>query len=178
MNPGEKFRASPTFSTGFKIFIVLLLFVMVFGSPLLDSINHKVERKRKYQNAIERVEKAGGWKALEMASLGFATNTNPKIYFDEQYFWRGERRNTNSLPPALEILQPWRIEFKLDNNGIPTLRLRLYGIHRTGMYDEPYYGIWVICTNVSPDYVPVIGQHESGMRGLIERKGSAIFEVR
>ena len=85
---------------------------------------------------------------------------------------------TNELPATLEVLQPWIIEFDPDAHGVQMLRVRLYGIHRTGMYDQPYYGIWVICTNVSPDYIPQFLGDRAGRTGKIERKGDLIFEAR
>lgn len=166
------------FSKDFIILVAVVTSVVFFAPPILNKIGHQEERKHKYQDARRRVEKAGGWEILKKASLEFFTNIRSKPYFDEFYYWRGERRSTNSLPLVLETLQPWRIQYLKDSNNIPILSLRLYGIHRTGMYSEPYYAIWVICTNVSTNYIPAMVGDGPGRRGLIERKGDSIFEVR
>jgi len=166
------------FSKGFVTLVVGVALIAFIAPAILDEIGHWHERKWKYQDARQRVEKAGGWESLKTTSLFFFTNIQSKPYFDEFYFWRGNRHGTNPLPSALETLQPWRIQYLRDSNNIPILSLRLYGIHRTGSYSEPYYAIWVICTNVSTNYVPAMVGDGPGRRGIIERKGDAIFEVR
>lgn len=145
----------------------------------LEWINYSLERNRIYSDSLRRVDRAGGWQVIEKASLIFVKNISPKTSFSQEYYWQGERRTTNALPATLEVLQPWIIELAPDANGIPLLRIRLYGIHRTGMYyDQPYYAIWVICTNVPAGYTPQFSGDWAGRRGAIERKGNLIFEAR
>ncbi len=180
MNAEETRRKTQIFSTDFKILIAILLVAVFVAPPVLERIGHARERKNIYKSALQRVQEAGGWQNIQAASLQFFTNAQPKSYFDEEYFswWKRERRNTNALPSALEALQPWRIQFYPDGNGVYELRLKLYGIHRTGTYSQPYYAIWVICTNVPANYVPLVSGDEAGMMRQIERKGDLIFEVR
>lgn len=178
MNDNEKPEKPRGFSTDFKILIAVVLFLAFVAPPVLERIGHWQERKRIYQDSSQRVDKAGGWQAIENASLAFAKNIAPKIYFNQLYFWRGKRLTTNELPATLESLQPHTIEFEPDEHGVPLLRIKLFGIHRTGLYDEPYYGIWVVCTNVSPDYLPQFSGDRAGRAGKIERKGDSIFEAR
>jgi hypothetical protein len=179
MNADETTQKLRVFSADFKILILLIVIVALVGLPVLDRIGHYQERRQKYQNALQRIQKAGGWQNIQAASLQFFTNIQPKDYLDEEYFSRnGERQNTNALPSALEALRPWRIQFYPDGNGVLDLRLKLYGIHRTGTYSEPYYAIWVICTNVPANYIPLVKGDEAGMIKQIERKGNLIFEVR
>jgi hypothetical protein len=166
------------FSKDFVILLVGVTLIAFIAPSVLDKIGHWHERKWKYQDARQRVEKAGGWESLKSSSLLFFTNVQSKPYFDEFYFWRGKRHGTNPLPSSLETLQPWRIQYLRDSNNIPILSLRLYGIHRTGTYSEPYYAIWIVCTNVSTNYIPSMVGDGPGRRGIIERKGDLIFEVR
>jgi hypothetical protein len=166
------------FSTDFKILIAFVLFFAIVAPPLLERIGHWQERKRIYRDSLQRVDKAGGWQSIENASLAFATNIGPKTHFSQDYYWRGKRLTTNELSPTLEALQPWRIQFEPDEHGVPMIRIRLFGIHRTGTYDEPYYGIWVVCTNASLGYVPQFSGDWAGWTGKIERKGNSIFEAR
>ncbi len=178
MNGEDKPKSAKGFSTDFKIVIAVILFWFFVLPPLLGLIGRIQEQRKKYQAALQRVDKAGGWEAIEAACFNFSTNIGPKTFFDQHYFLQGKRLATNALPPALEILQPRQIQLEQGSNGIRTIRLQLFGMHRTGMYDEPYFGIWVVCTNIPPNYLPVIEWREHGMRGLIGRKDHAIFEVR
>jgi hypothetical protein len=178
MNRDETSERPRGFSTGFLFLIAFLLFAVFVLPELFEKINHITERKKIYEDSLQRIDKAGGWQAIESASLAFATNIAGKPYFSEQYYWRGKRLTTNELPATLEALQPWRIELEPDENHVPLLRIILYGIHRTGTYDQPYFGIWVACTNVPANYVPKFSGDWAGRRGEIERKGNSIFEAR
>jgi len=157
----------------FVIWFVLFLFL---SSTLSWPILRAFERTQIYSSSRERVEKAGGWKSVEQACLNFATNGfNPNQH--GPYYWNGHRFSTNSLPQTIELLQPWLLETTKDQNGFPVFQVILSGGHRTGTYDAPYYGIWVVCTN-RPDYAPVFDFHFRGIQGIIERKGDAVFEAR
>lgn len=178
MNRDETSERPRGFSNDFLILIAVLLFAVFVFPTLFEKINRIVEHKRIYKDSLQQIDKAGGWQAIESASLAFATDIKGKPYFSEQYYWRGKRLTTNELSATLEALQPWRIELEPDENHVPLLRIILYGIHRTGAYDQPYFGIWVVCTNVPADYVPKFTGDRAGRSGEIERKGNLIFEAR
>jgi hypothetical protein len=102
MNADETTQKVRVFSADFKILILLIVVVAFVGLPVLDRIGHYQERRQKYQNALQRLQKAGGWQNIQAASLQFFTNIQPKDYLDEEYFSRnGDRQNTNTLPSAL-----------------------------------------------------------------------------
>ena len=182
MNCDEGPKPSRGPSKDFTILVVVVLLAAFLGPPILNRIGHSTERKRIYADSLQRVEKAGGWQAIESASLAFAKDIAPKAYFTQDYYnFQGKREGTNELPATLEVLKPRSIELEPDERGIPLLRIKLYGIHRTGaVYDQPYFGIWVITTNVPSDYVPQFPRDRdwAGRRGLIEREGKLIFEAR
>jgi hypothetical protein len=161
-----------------RLLLVAAIFVLAyFILPwLLWTYSRADERKTKYASARQRIEAAGGWEAVERACLALSTNRDGQARFTGFFYWRGPHATTNSLPPTLGRLQPRWISLNADSDRVPILKVHLYGVGRTGTYPEPYYGIWVVCTNL-PDYTPVIQSRGQGMRGLITRKGPMIFEV-
>ena len=86
--------------------------------------------------------------------------------------------NIRALPLTLAKLKPKTIRMRI-HKGEPVMQVQLFGVHRTGTYDEPYYGVWVVCTtNVSEKFLSPPDLWEHGMRSLVDRKGTAVFEVR
>lgn len=161
-----------------RILVVVLagLFVIVYLLPgVAYELAKNSERKKIYADGVKRVETAGGWNAIEKACLTLSSNVIEQQRAAVFYWSRGI---TNPIPAVLEKLSPWDIRLQTNGNHIPIVQIRLAGIHRTGGYDQPYYGIWVVCTNISKDYAPPIERRGHGMRGVIERKGDFIFEVR
>lgn len=133
---GDKTSEQQRFpSKDFQILILVVLLLAFFGPPILDQVNRFTERRRIDEISIGRVDKAGGWRAVEKASLAFAKELGPTNYFHQYYYWRGKRLSTNELPATLDTLQPWIIYLEPDANGIPVMRMHLFGVHRTGTYD-------------------------------------------
>jgi hypothetical protein len=158
------------------LFVIWIVLIFFLSSTLSWPILKTFERKHIYGSSRERVEKAGGWKSVEQACLNFATNGfNPNQH--EIYYLHGRHFSTNTLPKTIELLQPMFLETTKDQNGVPIFQVVLSCGHRTGTYEAPYYGIWVVCTN-RPDYVPTFGFHFRGAEGIVERKGDSIFEAR
>jgi hypothetical protein len=163
-----------------KTFLVLIMLCVILGLFLSSTLSWPIlkafEQKKIYAISRNRIEKAGGWKAVEQVCLNFATNefnpNEPGIYY-----LHGNRFSTNSLPQLIELLQPMFLGKTKDQNGVPIFQVILSAGHRTGTYDAPYYGIWVICTNRT-DYVPTFGFKFRGAQGIIERHGDFIFEAR
>jgi hypothetical protein len=153
------------------------LFVFWYVLPQVTlRMSRSAERKRTYEWGLKRVESAGGWNVLEQACLTLSSNVIAKYNIPVfNFYWFGG--DTNSLPQALQKLGPRAIRLEANKVGVPIMKVQLAGVHRTGYYDAPYYGIWIVCTNL-PDYVPIIESHEHGMRGLVTRKGNLVFEVR
>jgi hypothetical protein len=145
--------------------------LFLFLSPeLFRQFDIKAERKKAYELAHTRIEAAGGWQAIQKSCLEFFTNS------DHGYFIGGGIDSSNS--PVLSKLQPREIYLAPTPDGIPIMRIQLFGRHRTGSFDSPYFGIWVICTNVPTNYILSIDLPKHGMTKIIERKGDLIFEVR
>jgi hypothetical protein len=161
-----------------RISVVVLggVFVVFYLLPRVAlELTKNSERKKVYADAMERVETAGGWNEIEKVCLTLSSNLIEQRSGAVFYWSRGI---TNPIPAVLEKLRPWDIRLQTNGNHIPVMQVRLAGMHRTGSYDQPYYGIWVVCTNTSTDYIPPIERRGHGMRGLIERKGEFIFEAK
>jgi len=149
---------------------IITLAVLLPGLSLMGSFEKKAERKKIYALAHARIEAAGGWQVVKMACLNLSTNAVNGFFTS-----RGLEK---SLSPVLSKLQPREIYMSPNPDGFPVMRLQLFGVHRTGYFDAPYFGIWVVCTNRPSNYIPPIDLHKHGMAGEIERKGDLIFEVR
>lgn len=161
-----------------RIIFVLFgsIFVIFYLLPAGEvALAKHSERKGIYADGMKRVEAVGGWNVIEKACLTLSSNVIEQQRVAVFYWSRG---NTNPIPAVLEKLKPWDIRLQTNGNHVPIMQVRLAGIHRTGWYDQPYLGIWVVCTNTSTDYTPPIERRDHGMRGLIERKGDFVFEVR
>lgn len=158
------------------LFVLILLVGVLLNSRIAWPIGRFFERHQICSASRSRVAAAGGWTAVEQACLSYATNGfNPGEH--NLYYISGRRIATNSLPQPIEMLQPMFLDIAKDQNGIPIFQVTLSCGHRTGMYDAPYYAIWIVATN-RPDYVPVFGFRFRGAQGLVEKKGNAIFEAR
>ena len=134
------------------------------------SIQKNAERKKIYALAHPRIEAAGGWQVVETTCLNHSTNAVNGFFVG--------RGLDKSLSPVLSQLQPREIYMSPNPEGLPVMRIQLFGGHRTGYFDAPYFGIWVVCTNTQTNYIPPIDMHKHGMAEEIERKGDSIFEVR
>ena len=159
------------------LFVLFALSMFLANSQLAWPIQKEIERSKIYSASRARVQAAGGWRAIQQVCLNYATNGFKESTSDILYYFRGRRLSTNSLPKALDVIQPMFVQLGRDTNGVPVFQVILSVGHRTGTYPTPYYGIWVLCTN-RPDYVPVFGSANRGAQGIVERKGEAIFEAR
>jgi hypothetical protein len=172
---------------GLIIFAVYLILPIVTGPNRGPSF--ETQRKWQRKTVEERVQSAGGWAAVRRDCETLVANS-PHSYF----FWFPPRTNahvteySNSvpfrsyvtnidyghLPTALATLQPREIESDTITNGPAIVRIKLFGMRRTGMRDIPYYGLWVVCGGSSHDYVPRL---TGGPGRAIKKVADGIFEV-
>lgn len=160
------------------IFLILAMVWPALNAEYFERASLERDRKSIYEASLQRVEKTGGWQAIENASLAYVKQLGPSNYFNGPHFYSVDERLTTNVPAIFNTLQPWTIDYDPDESGIPVLRIKLFGMRRTGRCAQPYYGIWVVCSNVPTGYVPQFSGDMDGRRGLIERKGDLIFEVR
>jgi hypothetical protein len=172
---------------GAILIVAWVLFPMWSG----PSRGPSFERQREEQRQImqQRVQAAGGWALLRRDCELLVTNSS-RDYF----FWYPPRANvhvtrlSNSvpvanyitnidygpLPNALATLQPREVRFEAVTNEPTVVRIKLFGLRRSGRRDIPDYGLWVVCRAPSTNYAPDISE-EPGR--VIHKVADAIFEV-
>lgn len=171
----------------------LIVLALFFTFPALTggSRGRSFDAQRKEQRQIiqNRVVAAGGWAAVQSGCEMLVSNS-PSDYF----FWAppvtnahvtefsnsviARRYMTNidygPLPPSLALLVPHVIEFDVATNRPTIVKMMLFGMHRTGGPDIPYYGLWVVCGETRRDYTPSITE---GPGRVINKVADAVFEV-
>lgn len=149
--------------------IVLLLIVSIVTQP---SRGYAFEKQRTEQRKIvqERVKKAGGWAALRRECESLTNSTN---YYFWHYQWDASGKvDYSALPPSLATLEPH--EITLDPSATNVVQIELFGLHRTGGTDTPYYGLWFVCGNVPTNYTPVL---TGGPARTLSKLEDGLFEV-
>ncbi len=155
--------------------ILTILLAGIFGPPGFAGLRRHPERsfesQRKEQRKIvqDRIATAGGWAALRGDCERWVTNLQGNYFVwsshgtmayvfesSNSVTIRDYSTNVDSgfLPPAVAALQPHFIEFQVSAAGPTVVPMQLFGMHRTGMWDIPYYGIWVVCGPAPSDYTP------------------------
>lgn len=122
--------------------------------------------------AQERVQAAGGWAVLAADSRALVENSHTD-YFQWLPF-PDLAQKYGPLPRSIAGLEPREITFEVSTNAPPVVRIKLFGHHRTGGQDVPYYGLWVVCGSAPPDYVPPITE---GPARNVARITNEIFEA-
>ncbi len=108
--------------------------------------------------AMERVQAAGGWTALQRdCDALVATN-------QESMFRRYRSVDTNGLPPAIAALQPEEVwfyspkllrQFNREKEAeFSVVHIKIFGMHRTGMKAYPYFGLEVVSGTNLDRYTP------------------------
>jgi hypothetical protein len=174
------------------IYFCLTLLVACLVFPMLSRPGRgpSFETQRKEQRKIvqQRVLAAGGWAAVRGACNSLTTNL-PHDYF----YWRPPVTNaqvtwfsnngpagtyvTNldygPLPAPLATLQPRTVEFDVVTNDLTVVKIELFGMHRTGAWDVPYYGIYVVCGVAPLRYQPAV----EGPGHFLSEVSERVFEV-
>ena len=158
------------------IFSILIL--LLFFDPMLINIwpPHWLELKRQRETVQQRVQAAGGWDKLRQDCITFAnTNQNDPVY------WIRWDTNHVALPPALAAINPFRIEYystKLTRTEVSALHIQIFGMHRTGGHDTPYYGLDILREPEPKDFQPQSADPRQHHSLLHYRKiAEGIYEV-
>jgi hypothetical protein len=116
------------------------------------------------------VKKAGGWAELRRECESLTNSTN---YYFWHYQWDASGKvDYSALPPSLATLEPH--EITLDPGATNVVQIELFGLHRTGGTDTPYYSLWFVCGNVPTNYTPVL---TGGPARTISKIEDGIFEA-
>ncbi len=138
---------------------------------------------------LARVLDAGGWQVLHRDCELLVTN-----YHGNSFQWQPPWTNaieyvysngvqiaeyhTNidhgPLPPAVAYLKPQDIEFDVPKRGPTVVRIKLFGMGRTGTWDISYYALLVVFGSTNKDYVPSVNWPANRR---INKVADSIFEV-
>lgn len=182
---------------GFFAFIGVLVFLGVLNPTMWPP--RFVERREQRQKVLERVQKAGGWDEVRLGCETLVTNypdglawlppmsnalvypnpeTEPHSYYVTNLDW-------GPLPPAVAALQPREIHYypprlvPKDEPQVPVVRIKIFGIHRTGGHSTPYFGLEIVCGTNVESYRPeparggASGNHYDNYKQVADR----IYEI-
>jgi len=158
-----------------------------------------LERQQQENKVLERVQKAGGWDAVQAGCEALVSNypnglewfpprSNAWVY--PNYLTHPNRYYVTNLdygpiPPALATLQAMEIHYhppeslRKDEPQVPVVRIKIFGRYSTGGHSIPYCGLEVVCTTNAGSYRPppsrggAFGNHYNSYKQVTDR----IFEV-
>jgi len=160
-----------------------------------------VERREQRQTILERVQRAGGWEAVQLGCATLVANypdgltwfpprTNAWVYPNPQtepHRYYVTNLDYGTLPPAVAALQPRELYYypprllrdSSDEPKIPIVHMKIFGMHSTGGHSTPYFGLDVVCSTNAASYRPqsahvgVSGKHYESYNRVTD----AIYEV-
>ena len=113
-----------------------------------------VERRKQRQQVCDRLQSVGGWEALQKEC-----DTLVRQHGLDGFYWH--RGDTNALPGTLASLKPWSVEFDplamlraFKAAEVEVVRIKVFGLHRSGAHCIPYYGLEVVPTTGQKAYRP------------------------
>ncbi len=113
--------------------LVIVLTLLGFGPP------PRIERFWQRRSVLKRVQAAGGWEVLRRESENLVTKHSGK-----DFLWYDGKKGLLPLPPILATLKPQTIQIDERPDFPPIVRIKFYGMWRTGAQPTPYYAIWVL----------------------------------
>ena len=131
----------------------------------------EMQRATQRQLVEQRVQAAGGWATLAADCRALVTNCHTHFF---QWPSANAAKESVQLPGSIAALEPREIEFDMATNAPTVVRVKIFGTGRSGRTDVPYYGLWLVATSASPDYVPPITE---GPARVVSRITNEIFEA-
>lgn len=185
-------KINPNFFVWLAILVVTLLIAWVFISAFMAARRHgpsfETQRADQRRVVFKRVLDAGGLDALRRDCEFLITNAHtdylawepPRSNVHVTEFSNGvpfrsyvTDRDNGPLPSTISNLEPHEVQFDCDDK-FPIVRIELFGMHRTGGWDIPYYDLWVVCGSTNYKYVPLM---TSRPRWHINKIADSVFEV-
>jgi hypothetical protein len=151
------------------IFSVLIL--LLFFDPMLINIwpPHWLELKHQREEVLARVQSVEGWETLRKDCMTLAATNSGQGF---EWFYKPD----SVLPPAIAALKPMQVQFyppqplSKDEGKLKVVHIRVFGMHRTGGHDTPFYGLDVACEPEPKDYQPQSSHTVSGNSHFNYRK--------
>jgi hypothetical protein len=156
---------------GYCGFAAVLLWLF-FRPRSPHHLSFEVQRASQRKLSEERVQGVGGWAVLAADCRKLVADAHTDYF---QWFpFPDSSENRGKLPGSIASLEPREIMFEVCTNAPAVVRIKLFGMHRTGGSDVPYYGLWVVCGRAPPGYVPPITE---GPARKVARITNEIFEA-
>jgi hypothetical protein len=154
----------------FEILAALVFATIVIAYLLPHEVRPPWPVQREEQRRIisERVESIGGWDVLRKDCIALLQNEK------NEFVWPS---STNEFAPVFAKLKPREVKAYPDTNGVIIMRMKFFGMHSTGSRGTPYYGLWIVCSSNSDNYVPKLDFGENTMTGVISPITNSIFEI-
>ena len=157
----------------FYAFAGLLAFVLIaMLLPVSSGPSWATQRKGQREVVRERVEAMGGWGALQQECAGLFTNGQSEFLWPRSGFGAA-----SNLPPSIAGLKPREVRAYPGPDGVPIVRIKLFGTHYAGGRSTPYYGLWVLCKPLPEGYIPRMDFGGKTVTGQILRITNSVFEV-
>lgn len=182
---------SSNFVSGLVIFGLILFLACALFPAYMARHRHgpsfATQRIEQRRIVLKRVLDAGGWDALHRDCELLVINSHADNFVWSSHGWSHVEQYSNGassriyigkfdnglLPPAISNLQPRQVEFDYDGKS-SIVQIELFGMHRTGGWDTPYYGLYVAYGFTNDDYVPSI---TDGPWKHINKIANSVFEV-
>ena len=153
------------------VVFLVVFWVLIFAPPFRRHGPSLAQQRAEHRKIVfERVQSGGGWSELRRECEFLVTSTPRPGAFE----WRPPATDAHviqysnsipiadyttnlvwgSLPPTIAGLQPEVIDCARTGGGAIVVRIKLFGLHRTGTWDISYYGLWVVCGTTNQDYSP------------------------
>jgi hypothetical protein len=101
---------------------------------------HWLERTRQRKIVLERVQDAGGWRAIKSDCEQIVTTgvTNG-------FHWFHRSPDAPTLPKSLAMLKPRMVDIWPEKDGMQSVRIHIFGMHSTGGRGQDFYILKVVC---------------------------------
>ncbi len=152
------------------------------------------DRREQRKTVSERVQTAGGWSAVRQGCELLTMNKPEPFYWQPPVTgaWVYPNPQTEPkkyyvtnidygpLPPAVAALKPREIRFYPGKQDVAVMHIRLFGMHSTGGYSTPYFGLEVVCGTGAERYRPKQGK-SGGVSGnshsTYKKVAEGVYEI-
>jgi len=177
-------KSTPSHIVLFGIMLALTCVALPLADALMSSAQFRHEREVQRARVNSRIAQAGGWEALRRDCVSLMEQ-----FGDSYHVWNG--RDTNGLPATVAALKPMSVQYYptkflrelkegrfTDPPNVQLVRIRLFGMHSTGVHSTPYFGLEIVGGPGSKDYAPSPHDAVSGNRHMsFSKVAEGIYEI-
>jgi hypothetical protein len=151
-----------------------------------------VERRAQRQAVLQRVQKAGGWEAVRLGCEALVSNHPDGLYWfppsSNVWVYPNPQTEPNRyyvtnldygpLPPSVAALRPFQVQYAPRSSCVS---MQIFGMHRTGGHDTPYFGLEVDTSTNRVGYEHGTGYDNGGVIGnyhsVAKQVAEGIYEI-